>query len=266
MAENAPVVIVPASFEEGYCPPDWQTLANDLAARMSGYVPGAYSFFNYGTSEPAVNDRSKPWFRLNPDGSPDKWYVFFGGYWGSPHTVEPTSEERRIWTGVESDVWAYDGGDGVDPSVTAPTDNTGAMWEVDHNFDFRFPLGAGVSPAPASTTVNSGDTGGEENHTLTSAEAGVDPSHRHGIGKIGSSNRQIAVETGGSLSPTQAGVRVGGSGDIGAGNEADVASFGDTVFQTDKPISPPTLATHNNMPPYRAVFFIKRTVRRFFTP
>lgn len=262
MPENAPVVIVPTSFPEGYCPANWQTLANDLASGMSGYVPGSYNFFNYGTSEPGVNDRNKPWYRLNPDGSPDKWFVFFAGSWVAPHPVEASSEERKIWTGIESDVWAYDGGDGNNPSVTAPTDSTGAMWEVDHDFDFRFPLGAGTSPAPASTTVNSGDTGGEENHVLAEDELAE---HTHFV----ASTDNVANLGGSGNSPTDltASTFVAGAANQGGAGDNSYA-LAKTATEATVGLTSPTGESdpHNNMPPYRGVFFLKRTARLFYVP
>lgn len=256
MAENAPVTLVPASFPEGYCPPNWQTLANDIAKGMAGFVPGAYNFFNYGNSEPGVDDRGKPWFRLNPDGSPDKWYVFFGGVWTSPHSVEAGGDERRMFVGIENDVWAYDGGDGTDPSSSAPTNSTGAMWEVDHNFDFRFPLGAGTSPAPASTTVNVGDTGGEEDTSVPLTLDNV-PAHSHTFRVERNDGAPISVDSGsGYIEGVGAGVRWSGGSKDTAGETMDAGESG-TDLQ-------PVEAT--NMPPYRGVFFIKRTSRLFYTP
>lgn len=256
MPENAPVVIVPANFPEGYCPPDWQTLARDLANGMSGYVPGAYNFWNFGNSEPGVNDRGKPWLRLNPDNSPDKVFIFFGGGWVWPNPIEASSEERKIFVGIEADVWSYDGGDGSDPSATAPTDAAGAMWEVDHDFDFRFPLGAGTSPAPASTTVNVTDTGGEEDHTLLQAEL-PDVTLKMFTDEI--------VNNPGDPSSSESVAKAASATPSGAEFE----------YRVQKGTTEPGLGTtspmgdgdeHNNMPPYRGVFYIKRTARRFFVP
>lgn len=256
MAENAPIVIVPANFPADYCPPDWQTLARDLASGMSGYVPGAYNFFNYGNSEPGVNDRGKPWFRLNPDNSPDKWYVFFGGVWVSPNQIEASGDERKIFAGIEADVWSYDGGDGSDPSAVTPTDSTGAMWEVDHDFDFRFPLGSGTSPAPASTTVNVGDTGGAEDTSVTLSMDNV-PAHNHKFRVERNDGSPISVDSGtGYIEGVGAGVRWSGGSKDTAGETMNTGESGTDLL--------PVEAT--NMPPYRGVFFIRRTARRFYVP
>lgn len=255
MAENLPIVIIPTSFPAGYCPPNWQTLANDLANGMSASVPGAYTVINYSTSEPAANDRSKPWYRLNPDGTPDKWYVFADGGWIAPHPEEAGGDARRIFTGFEADVWAYDGGDGVDPSTTAPTDSTGAMWEVDHNFDFRFPLGAGTSPAPASTTVNSGDIGGEEDHVLLKDELPAASLKMF-------TDEEVAGNTPiGDNFVARAGTSPGGDFEyrMQPRSGTNEPAVGNTEVMGDGD-------GHNTMPPYLGVFFIRRTARRFFVP
>jgi microcystin-dependent protein len=143
---------------------------------------------------------------------------------------------------AESDVWSYDGGDGDNPTTDPPTDKSGAMWEVDHDFDFHFPLGAGTSAAPYNTLINVGDVGGEEKHGLTSDENGI---HSH---FLRADQGQVFT---GKLSVT--------GKDIPAGN------YISNEFSTATQISGLGVG-HNNMPPYIGVYFIKRTMRKYYLP
>lgn len=265
MAENAPIRIISAGLPGGdeYCFTNANRFALDIAAALSGYLPGEYNTFNYGNTEPAVEDRSKPWFRLNGDGSPDKWYVYHGGAWVSPHPVPPSSQSRIIWVGIEADLWAYDGGDGTDPGSTAPSDAAGAVWEKDSSFDFRVPLGAGTSPSvtqpsgatTGSTTVSVGDTGGAEDTEIVLDSTQLPP-HKHAVGIDGdgvaadSEYGRFRVGAGTELDwqESTASAQVGYTRETGG--DADEA----------QPIS------KTNMPPYIGVLFAKRTARKFLTP
>lgn len=251
MPDNAPVVLVPGSLPEGYCLTTYQKLLNDFFNLSSGYIPGNYNFFNYGNTEPAADDRNKPWLRLNADGSRDDWYVFFTGQWLAPYRVPASSDERRLWVGLEAVLPAYDGGE-----VAVVSDSTGPFWEVDHDFDARFPVGPGtfdVDPAdPASgQSVSVGGEGGKENSVVTIGMANLAP-HQHDIGCEQSDDPDAASETGrftvadGTMHwRNTAGVKVGktrpGGGASGA---ATPLSF-------------------TNLPPYRGIFTIKRTARLF---
>lgn len=260
MPENAPIVIQPASFPEGYCPASWQRFANDLANGMSGYVPGEYNFFNYGDTEPAVSDRTKPWFRLFADGSPDKWYVFANGLWVSPHVLPPGSRAIAPSSLLSAaDVWAWDGGDGTDPSVSAPTDASGAMWEVDPAFAAKFPVGIGTFAG--GTVVNVSDTGGEDEHVLTDPEV---PPHTHKL---------LSEE----LTPDSGAVSVDSTNQVSAGNSSggsdrayalqgsdDDATIG--LSSEEQGNGSGAADGHNNLPPYVGVIFIRRTARLYHVP
>lgn len=220
-----------------YCFTTFERLAIDLTSGLSGFVPGSGTFPNYGSDEPSPDNRNRPWIRLNPDGTFDRTYVYVFGAWSSPHPTPPAGDERRIFAGIESDVWAYDGGDGTNPASVTPAYSSGAMWEVDHDFDFRFPIGAGVSPL--GTTINSGDVGGEEAITLTVDQI---PVHKH--------------------STTLKGTNEGGSANWFASGDNTQETPDVTVDTSEAGGGDP----HANMPPYRGVLFIKRTARVAYTP
>lgn len=243
MPDDALIQFSFAGLPENYCFSTPNRFALDIVANMSGYVPGEYSVIIDSETEPSAEDRGKPWYKLLPGGAPSgKLYKYYLGKWVSPNPVEPESAERRIWTGSEAELWSYDGGDGTDPSSSAPTATTGAMWERDTAFDFRFPLGAGTSPKP--TTVSVGETGGSEEVTLTPDQLG---GHTHNATLSGGPNLGADGGTAGLDE---------GDGD----RESVTAKYSWTVdieATGDEP--------HSNMPPYVAVYFIKRTLRQYYT-
>lgn len=180
----------------------------------------------------------------NNYGAAIRWYVYNGavGEWLSQHPVEAMSAERRIFTALtEAEVWSYEGGDGTNPAIFIPSDTTGAMWEVDHQFDFRMPVGAGTSLTTyngnPATVISPSSVGGEEQHTLTVGELAT---HDHGV-----------IAPNNALMTNVAGA-VGFVGTIP--NAAVVTTF--TPSGSDQ--------AHQNMPPFRGVYFIKRTARRFY--
>lgn len=229
---STPITFSFAGLPADYCFTTPARLALDIVAGMSGYLPGSFTFIIDSESEPAAADRDKLWHKLLPGGAPTgQIYKYYLGFWVTPHQEAASGDKRTWFEGVEADVWSLDGGDGTDPSTNPPTATSGAMWEVDHNYDFRVPLGAGTSPAPHTTTVVPGDTGGEEEHTLTVGEL---PAHSHEV----------------RYKPDAAG---GGAGGYVAYNDNAVVDTNDTGSDE----------SHNNMPPYRVGYWIKRTARQF---
>jgi len=243
--QNASIQFTFAGLPGGleYCFTTPQRFALDITAGLSGYLPGSFNKIINSNTEPSVADRlDSLWFKTS-DG---RLYYYDGG-WKSPNLAD--ANERRIFVGAEADIWSYDGGDGSDPSTTTPTATTGAMWERDTDFDFRFPLGVGTSPAPASTNVSVGGTGGEENHVLTADELPATipltatlPGFKANI-ETGSPQWLAPLASSGVAQTTPA-------------NEDGSFPFENTDGGQG----------HNTMPPYRGVYFVKRTARQFFTP
>jgi hypothetical protein len=226
------ITLTPPSLPVGYCPLNYQTLANDIISGTQATFNSSIgnSFFNFGSSTPALNNQVYPW--LDEDGN---WWVFNGGYWNRKHPVSITSSERRIFIGTTNDLLSYDGGDGTS---NPPTNYTGAMWEVDTNFQARFPVGAGTFAASGVVTVGGTTTStavaGEDKHTLTIPEM---PSHTHSFFPL-----------------VTADANNGGANGVQYGTTASVAT---TSTGGD--------AAHNNLPPFYGVYFIKRTARVYYT-
>jgi microcystin-dependent protein len=224
--------LTPPNLPIGYCPSNYQQLANDIISGSQATFNSTIgnSFFNFGVSTPALNNQVYPWLDENGE-----WWVFNGGYWNRKNPVPPGTYERRIFIGTTNDLLSYDGGDGTS---NAPTNYTGAMWEVDTNFQARFPVGAGTFAASGVVTVGGTTTStaiaGEDQHTLTVPEI---PAHTHNFFPL-----------------VTADANNGGANGVQYGTTANVATS-----------STGGGAAHNNLPPFYGVYFIKRTARIYYT-
>lgn len=223
------VTISTANLPEGTCPawliPLWPTLVSNLSANLNGSL----NVFNYGSSTPAPADQDKPWIRLDSSGRPDRWYVYSGGNWIAQH---PTPAGVIVlWEGDISTIDTFDGGE-----AGAITAVTGPMWEHVTELQAKFPIGVGTLPTSA-TVLAVGSTGGEENHILTETEM---PKHTHEIG-------------------------LGAAADFGSGSSTlrNVKPIADATTTVDTGEAGGDTA-HNNMPPFFALHFIRKTARGWY--
>jgi len=224
------ITLTPPSLPIGYCPTNYQQLANDVISGTQANFNSAIgnSFFNFGPTTPTLNNQVYPW--LDENGN---WWIFQSGYWLRQHPIAAGSAERRIYVGNTTDLQTYDGG-----NTNAPSNWSGPMWEVDTEFDARFPVGAGAFAASGSVAVQGKVTStavaGEDKHTLTIPEM---PSHTHSFFPL-----------------VTADANNGGANGVQYGTTASVAT---TSTGGDAP--------HNNLPPFYGVYFIKRTARVYYT-
>ena len=233
------ITLTPPSLPVGYCPSNYQQLANDVISGTQANFNSSIgnSFFNFGPTTPTLNNQVYPWLDNNGN-----WWVFQGGYWSRQNPVAANSSERRIFVGTSADVLSYDGGDGT---VYSGNPYAGSMWAIDTNFEARFPVGAGTFAASGVVSVNGTTTStavaGEDKHTLVTAEM---PSHTHQI-----LDQYINLVQRGTAD----------SGVFSATNRSEgVANLLPTTSSGGD-------AAHNNLPPFYGVYFIKRTSRVYYT-
>ena len=226
------ITLTAPSLPANYCPASYQKLANDIIGGTQATFNSTIgnSFFNFGPTYPAINNRIYPW--LDQDGN---WWIYDQGFWAYKNPIAAGGFDRRIFVGTTTDLLSYDGGDGTSGT---PTNYTGAMWMVDTLFDARFPVGAGAFAASGAVAVNGTATAtsivGEDQHTLTVPEI---PAHTHNFFPL-----------------VTADANNGGANGVQYGTTANVATS-----------STGGGAAHNNLPPFYGVYFIKRTGRVYYT-
>lgn len=232
------ISLTPPNLPIGYCPTNYQQLANDIISGTQANFNSTIgnSFFNYGPTTPAINNRVYPWLDENGD-----WWVYSQGYWLRKNPVAASGLERRIFVGNTTDLLSYDGGDGT------PYNNiiySGAMWEVDTEFAARFPVGVGQFVASGAVAVTGKITStsitGEDQHTLVTSEI---PKHTHSM--------------------------TWDSQDTSGGNQLKTLYYGPDANVVNDIVkdsgSTGGDAAHNNLPPFYGVYFIKRTGRVYYT-
>lgn len=233
------------SLPTNYCPLSYQNLANDIieGAQVTFNSTIGNSFFNFGPSIPAINNRIYPW--LDEKG---QWWIFSQGVWLYKNTVAANGYDRRIFVGTTTDLLSYDGGDGT----AVAGDTFGPMWMVDTLFDARFPVGVGSFAASGAVAVNGTATAtsivGEDKHTLNASEI---PTHNHNV-RVETANG-VTVS---NLMCTDFAEKPAGNGNndfsFQAGIHVVADNFGGGL-------------SHNNLPPFYGVYFIKRTSRVYYT-
>jgi hypothetical protein len=236
MPNDAEITFSAAQLPEGACYSTEQERLGAFAQYLTGTLPGEYSTVNVGSSAPAANDRDKPWLRTNTDGSPDGVYHWYDGSWKRKHPEAVGT--IKLWLGTADAVTTLDGG----VAGTATT-ASGPFWEVVSAFAARFPVGVGTFEASGAVAVSG--TGGTDKHTLTTAEM---PEHTHGpLEDDGETATGICTRL-------TAGDGRAGSLDSGTNFKQQTTTAAAGGGQA-----------HTNLPPYVGAYFIRRTVRQFFS-
>jgi hypothetical protein len=230
------ITLTAPSLPANYCPASYQKLANDIIGGTQATFNSTIgnSFFNFGPTYPAINNRIYPWLDEN-----GQWWIYDQGFWLRKNPVT-AANERRIFVGTTTDLLSYDGGDGT---ATA-TNTTGPMWEVDTEFEARFPVGVGAFVASGAVAVlgktTSTSIAGEDQHTLTVPEM---PKHTHSM--------------------------TWDSNDTSGGDQLNTLYYGPEANIPNNMIKNTGETggdvAHNNLPPFYGVYFIKRTIRVYYT-
>jgi hypothetical protein len=273
--------LIPPTLPSDFCTLSTQEQTNLLIAgtQVTGSVEGGIVF---STDEPGVDDRDKAWGLLNPDGSySGKIFTYDDGNWGSQHPYAVSGDVRLIWTGIEADVWSFDGGDGVDPAITAPTTFTGAMWEVDTVFAGRSPMGVGaISGSDPAKNITLGESYGQGSVTLLDDQVFSAKSHKHVFGRTWNTTGDTSLNTFGATSPPYPdaanlfGWSVGSDAESSASVQLSSATISGYYLITSEAynsvtgeaVSLETNQPHQNVHPVVGVYLIKRTARQYYTP
>lgn len=226
-----------ATLPNGFCPADYQALANGLGAVFTVTFPSTFTGVSVSSTKPS--DTTQAWLQLDSLGRPVRLYFFAQGAWLSMHPLVPG--HTMIWTTALPDFTTFDGGDanGIGPA-------SGAMWET--VLSGKFPLGVGTLPSTATVAV--GDVGGNDVTTITPTIDNLPP-HTHICAAISAA--------GGS----------GSGAELFQANEVANVSQSNVNLVTNNaggtgtpPVVTPYVTT--NLPPYQAVYFLRRTARQFY--
>lgn len=225
------------SLPSGFCPADYQSMLNGFSAVQTVVIPSG-SDVTVIASATQPSDTTAYWIQLDSLGRPVRAYYFAQGAWLSKHPLEPGM--TMIWTTALPTFTTFDGGD-ADPLSAI----SGPMWEVVTAFEARMPLGVGTLPI-SGTVLAVGDTGGLERVSLTTAEM---PPHDHDFTVIAK-----------AAGPSGAGALTGGDDDT-----ANDGEFEGTTTEVGGTGSPAVVSSHQNLPPYLAVYMLRRTARAFYS-
>lgn len=225
------VAISSSSLPVGACLPvtdaQWQLLISLVSGEADVSV-------NVHIGEAAPSDLTKAWLKTI-SGVPDRFYYFASGVWLAKHPIATGFTVLAPAGTSLADIDTLDGGE-VGP-ITA---FTGPMWERDTDFDATFPIGPGT--LASGLVLAEGDTGGAEKVGLVSSEM---PPHFHAM-------LVTQTETGGGNDVNR--LRPNPTVADSAGNTG--VTGGDTTTNLVVP--------HQNMPPYRVRFYIKKSARTHY--
>lgn len=222
--------IVAEGVPDGLCFDNWSAAIPVMVQYMFARFDG--NEINNTSSTPAAEDRGKPWFRTNADGTDDGWWTFYNGFWIQKHPM--ATGAIIMWEGAIADIDTYDGGE-----AGAVTNITGPFWERMTEMDAKSPMGPGTLPI-SSTVLNVGDAFGEERHVQTIAELAA---HTHQFS-------------------TDDGQQVLAQVTTGAVNTINRSGSLDYGF-ADPPQNTGSSTAFNVVHPVRVVNFLRRTARLY---
>lgn len=238
------LAVSPGTLPAGWCPSSYQDILNNFSANQTVTVPDSNG--NVIVSSTAPTDTTAVWVRLDSFGRPLGVYYFASGAWLSPHPLQPGI--TMIWTTTLPTLTTFDGGDANPVSAIS-----GPMWEVVTALQAKLPIGVGT--LPGGTVLSVGDTGGAETVTLDLTNI---PEHEHELWAGGSdgtaSGIREALQT----------VNNPHAGTSAAYAESDGVTGHNNWVKAVGGDGSGNAVAHTNMPPYVAIYFLRRTARLYY--
>lgn len=223
-------------------PADIPVSANSLVGRVASINSGNLAsislsvlFDQIFTNTPPDPTITNFWINTNNSIA----YQYDGVNWLGRHRYAPGGNERTIYVGSGASINTYDGGDTNTPSVSA-----GPMWEIDTAMAARFPVGVGTFANAGVVAVTDTETDlGVQGEDVVALDETKIPDHTH----------EIILN---KIAPDSGGLDRFGNGD--SGGTPTPVTF--TTEATGGGAAP----THNNLPPFYSVYFLKRTSRVYY--
>jgi len=230
------------------CYSTYQALYEDMFRYGTATLSEGSLKYIISNTAPGADDQDKLWIQTTAGGDPIRQWIFNDGAWIWPHPVPPNDGRIMLFNGSSSDVATLDGG-----VAGTAYDRSGPFWEIVGDLAGRFPIGAGT--LDDGTVVTNTTTGGAERVTLTTSQV---PDHQH-------KGKAYYKASGGTAGSDPSGLMDNlyheNSGHTTNSGTTSVAAAG--VLTTE--IDGTSGESHPNMPPYYGVYFIKRTIRKFYT-
>ncbi len=241
----------------GTCwPANFAALFPYLEALGVANVPDNITGITYGPTDPQPEGIARPWFNTTVNRLYN-WNTTFGGwtslYWPPP---KPATDSLVgpvfIWNGTEAQLKLWD--EGQNDVIVGAEQFTGPFWEIAGEMAARMPVGVGTLPLSGTGLVVT-NTGGVDQLAITAAAL---PAHRHFV------SLEPDTDTTSYLADQAA--ENGGFGATGASGLRFQNVAATKVGQTrETGNAPDDLQKLDNMPPYYTVYFIRRTLRKFYT-
>ena len=236
--------VVAGQLPAGFCPTDFQSIVNGFSAVQTVTFPSTFTGIIVSATKPS--DTTQAWLQLDSLGNPVRVYAFANGAWLSRHPI--ASGLVQIWTTTIPDFTTFDGGDS-----NALSSISGPMWEEVTALRAVFPIGVGTLPGGTVLAVNA--TGGVETVTLDNTNI---PEHTHELWVCGSDGTASGVRE--ALQT----VDNPHSGTAAKYALSDGVTGHNNYVQNEGGDGSGVAVAHTNMPPYLAVYFLRRTARQFY--
>ena len=223
-----------------------QSMINEMFDKTRGELQDLTGVIISATT-PDPEDQDKMWVKLDGAGMPVGQFVFFSGDWIWP-VAGFDRNDRVFWRGDLANLPLKDGG-----VAGVATTTTGPFWEVDTEMSGKVAIGVGALPSGAA--LSNGDTGGNDEIVLSTADL---PQHNHAV-TIGETGGGNSDET---LPEEDGAFRVVGGNTLEYRSTWESDQVGYTR-NSGSPATPPAPISVLN--PYLAGYWIKRTIRQYYT-
>lgn len=255
-------MIAPLQFSlpiPGTCwPSDFSALFAYLEALGVANVPDNITGITYGSVDPQPEGIGRPWFNTTVNRLYN-WNTTYGGwtslYWPPPKPATGSLiGPVLMWNGTEAQLAAYDDLGPHTTVIDGAEQFSGPFWEIAGEMAGRMPLGVGTLPLSGLTKAVT-DTGGVDQVAITAAAL---PSHRHFVSLAPDTDTtsylpEETAENGGFQATGASGMRFSNVSSTKVGQTRETGNAPDDLQKLD------------NMPPYYTVYFIRRTLRKFYT-
>ena len=239
------------NLPSGFCPTTYQSMLSAFGQAMSVSIPSA-SGISISATPPS--NTAAVWFQIDSLNRFIRMFTFAQGSWLSAHPLPPGS--TIWWFSALPNFSVFDGGDSFAAGIAS-----GAMWQqatVDGTalgtvISAQFPVTAGTLPSGKVLAVSG--SGGEENHTLLTAEL---PAHAHFV------SNTDTVPTTSPVAPTSTSY-IAENFTGGSGANCYTLQGSATLPQVGLSSLVGSGGGHNTMPPYVVGYLLQRTARQFYS-